>query len=131
VIDARDIAMGAWFESTIMKVTKSTSKPDKSEKQVDSIKPVLSESSLKTADNKAENKNNTPKKGRENSSKAKDVNENVKSDKSEAMETDDTPTSDSKTSGIKTYDKLFDNVLKDDGFVYHIVYEGFVLSFIF
>ena len=116
--------MGAWFESTIMKVTKSTSKSDK---QVDSVKPVLSETSLKASDSNTDNKNKTPKKGRENSSSSKDVNENVKSDKSEAMDTDDATTCDSKPSGLTPYDKLFDNLLKDDGFVYHIVYEGFVI----
>ncbi|WAR31132.1 UHRF2-like protein [Mya arenaria] len=114
VIDARDLSMGAWFESKIMKVTKSTS----SEK-ISDTKPVLSETSL-----------HSPQKNRENSDKisSKDENENTKSgQKSEPMDiTGEQPTtsSEKKTGNLTPYDKLFDNI-REDGFTYHVVYEGY------
>lgn len=116
--------MGAWFESKIMHVTKSTSKTDKTDKPTDNVKPVLSESSLKTSEINTGSKDNSSERSGE-SSKSKDENANEKSDRLVAMETDEGSTSACTDSGIPPYDKLFDFV-KDDGFVYHIVYEGFV-----
>lgn len=116
--------MGAWFESKIMNVTKSTSKTDKTVKPTDSVKPVLSESSLKTSDINTGSKDNSSERSGE-SSKSKDENANEKSDRLVAMETDDGTSNSCTGSGIPAYEKLFDCV-KDDGFVYHIVYEGLV-----
>ncbi|KAL4236714.1 ubiquitin-like with PHD and RING finger domains 2 [Mactra antiquata] len=115
LIDARDLAMGAWFESNIKKITKSTSKTIKSEKTSNSLKPVLSETSLTSLDNKID-KNTS-----ETSGKITDENAN---DKSEKMDIDEPSTSNGKVSGNTAYDKLFD-IVKDDGFVYHMVYEGY------
>lgn len=107
--------MGAWFESNIMKITKSTSKTEKSDKSSTPLKPVLSETSLTSLENKLVCENNS-----ETADKTKDENAN---DKTEAMDTEEASTSDSKVSGNTAYDKLFD-IVKDDGFVYHVIYEG-------
>lgn len=103
--------MGAWFESKIMKVSQSTSSALKTEK-TSQTKPVLSETSLHSTQNTKSTEG------------VKDENENKLRNKTEEMEMDSDSTCDSKkTDGSTLYDRLFD-ILKDDGFLYHIIYEG-------
>ena len=123
--------MGAWFEANIMKVTRST-KPvstSSSDKSKD-IKPVLSETVVKDSSNNVQNKPDKPENDKPDNDKPdrpdndKDVNANDSA--VESMETD-TEMSDcsqeNKNDIVNPYDKLFD-IVKDDGFVYHMVYEG-------
>jgi len=109
VVDARDLSMGAWFESKIMKVKKTTSvkeTTDKDAQPTTNSKPVLSESSVNSSDN-----NNVKME------KSEKLIEDIKED----MQTDEMK---EKTPVVSVYDKLFEGIVKDDGFVYHIVYEG-------
>ena len=126
MIDARDMGMGAWFEANIMKVTRST-KPastSSSDKSKD-IKPVLSETVVKDSSNTVQDKPDKPDNDKpDKPDNDKDVNANDSA--VESMETD-TEMSDcsqeNKNDIVNPYDKLFD-IVKDDGFVYHMVYEG-------
>ena len=97
VIDARDLNMGAWFESKIQKVTKSTSEENSS-------KVVLSETTQNS------------------------VTQDVK-DKKESVKTEETEKGEGSSLGPKPYHKLRD-IVKDDGFTYHIVYDGSVQVFL-
>ena len=99
--------MGAWFEANILKVARGSKVTAEAEKNKDHCKQVLSESTLTT---KAFNSDNIDK---------KDENENDK------MESDDlnSQSSSSISPELPPYDKLFD-IVKDDGFLYHVVYEG-------
>ena len=141
--------MGAWFESKIMKVTKSSNPPVSSntEKTKD-MKLVLSETTVKDSDNTA-----ITNKSKDFDNKKEIKDENANDSAIESMETDEDSSSgietaqdkkndiaqdkensisqdknneiaqDKKTDTPIPYDKLFD-IVKDDGFVYHMIYEG-------
>ena len=126
VIDARDLSMGAWFESKIMKVTKSNdpaTTTSNTDKTIKDSKPVLGElSSVKVSNSGQNSQDSTVKK------EAKD--ENANDSAVDSMETDDdasvgseASSQDKKTEGVSSYDKVFD-FIQDDGFVYHVIYEG-------
>ena len=125
VIDARDLSMGAWFESKIMKVTKSkdSATTSNTDKTIKDSKPVLGElSSVKVSNSGQNSQDSTVKK------EAKD--ENANDSAVDSMETDDdasvgseASSQDKKTEGVSSYDKVFDYI-QDDGYVYHVIYEG-------
>ncbi|KAH3867286.1 hypothetical protein DPMN_030412, partial [Dreissena polymorpha] len=114
VLDARDVGMGAWFECKLMKVTRSTANADSSN-TVETSKPVLSESSLQLSQN-----SNTDHKD-----KSLSEDKSVKSENSGDIKSESMDTSEGEAKAILTaYEKLFD-IVRDDGFIYHIVYEGY------
>ena len=125
VIDARDLSMGAWFESKIMKVTKSkdsSSTISNSDKSKD-IKPVLGELVSVKDCNSTDN-------SQDSSVKRELKDENANDSAIESMETDEeasvsseSSSQDKKTDVVCSYDKLFD-IVQSDGFVYHTIYEG-------
>ena len=124
MIDARDLGMGAWFESTLMKVTKSqdSTTTSNTEKTKD-IKPVLGELVTVKDCNSTDN-------SQDSSGKKEIKDENANDSAIDSMETDEEASVSSESSSqnkttevVSSYDKMFD-CIQDDGFVYHLIYEG-------
>ena len=125
MIDARDLGMGAWFESTLMKVTKSqdSTTTSNTEKPPKDIKPVLGELVSIKDSNSTDN-------SQDSSGKKEIKDENANDSAIDSMETDEEASVSSESSSqtkttdvVSSYDKMFD-FIQDDGFVYHLIYEG-------
>ncbi|KAK3584575.1 hypothetical protein CHS0354_024623 [Potamilus streckersoni] len=140
IIDARDVSMGAWFESKLLRVTKATDL----ESSASEINGIRDETRKNENNSNQIDANNIKDKSDESEgrykseiTKANDIltekdivandndscSEPMEMDASETVSQDNNKQENEDMSVLKTLHPS--EVIHDDGFVYHVVYEGY------